>query len=502
MQSVAAANDRVRLPNLPFKKPVWSSATGVCILLTIVRQRDPKMPGWCGHGSSIERIHFLPPLLPNDSRLVDIHPERFDRVHGAGYRRLALAGSMIAGVLLSGCSNVPDAVNPVEWYKGTVKFFSGEDRSDAGGAKSGTVAADAGQPPPGTDRPFPNLSTVPERPRTTSSNDRQQVVEGLVADRDAARYSSEVIRRQSEVVNPLAPPGSAPGSTIAVRPSSQQGAAASVASPPPVPPAPPPPTPVASVPATVSAVQPIAPAPASQPPSAIPAVSPKGATVVPAPAAASMQTAALQDRPPASVEETFRARLVQQQQLPVDAARNSLDAAGGYGSPAAAGFETIVVSSEGVRTGANVSAVTAAQGGGRVFPPSMPVLPLGVANISGEGESKIATIMFADGSSRLGSDDARILRAVSAIYRERGGRVVVVGHASSRTKSMDSVRHRQINQQMSAARAKAVADALVSFGVPRNVISVDARADTHPMYHEVMPSGEAGNRRAEIFIES
>ncbi len=444
---------------------------------------------------------MLRSLLSDDSRSASGQPLNFRGVGLGTPRRLGIAGSVIVGVILSGCSSVPDAVNPVAWYKGTVKFFAGEDTPEATAAKPGTPAADRGQPPPGTDRPFPNLSTVPDRPRTTATNDRQQVVEGLVADRDAARYSSEVIRRQSEVVNPLPPPGSA----LAARSAGPQSAAVPAASPPPsavaaVAPAAVP----APVPPVAALAPPPTPEPSSPPPlpaaSARPLGSPATTVQAPAPLPPPRSPAAAQDRLPTSVEETFRARIAQQQQLPAEAARNSLDAAGGYVPVAAMGFETVEVSSAGVRTGIGspgFPAVTAS-----LSPPSgLAASPVSL-DLPGGSESKVATIVFSDGSSRLGSADTQILRAVSAIYRERGGRVVVVGHASSRTRSTDSARHRQINQQMSAARANAVANALVSLGVPRNVISVVAKADANPMYYEVMPSGEAGNRRAEIYIDS
>jgi flagellar motor protein MotB len=37
--------------------------------------------------------------------------------------------------------------------------------------------------------------------------------------------------------------------------------------------------------------------------------------------------------------------------------------------------------------------------------------------------------------------------------------------------------------------------------VVNRLIVVSAMADEQPVYHEVMPSGEAGNRRAEIYID-
>ena len=48
-----------------------------------------------------------------------------------------------AAVLLAavgGCSRVPDAINPVEWYKNTVDFFAGEDDKRDPGTDSSSGA--------------------------------------------------------------------------------------------------------------------------------------------------------------------------------------------------------------------------------------------------------------------------------------------------------------------------------------------------------------------------
>jgi flagellar motor protein MotB len=43
---------------------------------------------------------------------------------------------------------------------------------------------------------------------------------------------------------------------------------------------------------------------------------------------------------------------------------------------------------------------------------------------------------------------------------------------------------------------------LERLGVPPEVIVVTALSDQEPTYFEVMPAGEAGNRRVEIFFEN
>ena len=116
------------------------------------------------------------------------------------------------------------------------------------------------------------------------------------------------------------------------------------------------------------------------------------------------------------------------------------------------------------------------------------------------GADQIATIQFAQSSARLDERDRSILRQVAAIQRQSGGRLIVVGHASSRTQQLNKIEHEIANLDVSMARANAVADVLVESGVARGQVSVEAVADGQPMFVESMPTGEAGNRRAEIFL--
>ena len=48
---------------------------------------------------------------------------------------------------------------------------------------------------------------------------------------------------------------------------------------------------------------------------------------------------------------------------------------------------------------------------------------------------------------------------------------------------------------------RAVADELIRHGVSPDRLEVVAMSDSSPVYQEWMPSGEAGNRRAEVFID-
>ncbi|MGH6892073.1 MAG: OmpA family protein, partial [Dongiaceae bacterium] len=118
------------------------------------------------------------------------------------------------------------------------------------------------------------------------------------------------------------------------------------------------------------------------------------------------------------------------------------------------------------------------------------------------GGEPVGLIYFQDGSSSLSSDDRPVLKQIADMQRIYGGIVHVVGHASMRTSSIDFERHQQANQRISEARANAVARQLVEYGVPRDAIQTAAAGDSQPLYSEIMPSGEAANRRAEVYLSA
>ncbi len=230
---------------------------------------------------------------------------------------------------------------------------------------------------------------------------------------------------------------------------------------------------------------------------ATPSSAPTGYTPPSAAGAYAPPPAAPASAPPAGVQDVFEARL--QDPLPGGPmgtlpSGDELDG----GEP----LTTVVVSSTGVATFEEL-------------PVNVPVLerePVPAAAVGGPRGSlarkavpgssvKVATILFADGSSSLRDREREIVRQVYERYLASGRKVRVVGHSSSRTRNMDPVRHRMVNFGISAERANAVATELQRLGVPSEQITVVAAADDMPMYYEVMPSGEAGNRRTEIYLD-
>lgn len=117
------------------------------------------------------------------------------------------------------------------------------------------------------------------------------------------------------------------------------------------------------------------------------------------------------------------------------------------------------------------------------------------------GSSKAAVIYFVSGSAKLNADGRNALHKVADLHKQRGGVIRVVGHASKRTSDVSAEQHELINFNISYKRARAVADELIRRGVAADKVVVISRSDSEPAYHEWMPSGEAGNRRAEVFID-
>ena len=112
-----------------------------------------------------------------------------------------------------------------------------------------------------------------------------------------------------------------------------------------------------------------------------------------------------------------------------------------------------------------------------------------------------AVIYFANGSSRIDAAGRDIVAKFVKLAAADNSVITVIGHASQRTRDMDPVTHKLVNLNVSVKRANAVVAELLRRGVARDQIEAIARGASMPLYLEVMPAGEAGNRRVEIFIE-
>ena len=123
------------------------------------------------------------------------------------------------------------------------------------------------------------------------------------------------------------------------------------------------------------------------------------------------------------------------------------------------------------------------------------------ARVSFSGRRYLAsTIYFGHGSARLTDSERQAIAEIARAAAANGAAVQVIGHASGRTAELALRDHELVNFTISLKRAQAVADVLVGAGLPADRLQVEALSDAQPEFYEVMPSGEAGNRRVEIVL--
>ena len=116
--------------------------------------------------------------------------------------------------------------------------------------------------------------------------------------------------------------------------------------------------------------------------------------------------------------------------------------------------------------------------------------------------SKVASVLFETGSKSLSRKARKDIRKAADLFKQRGGSIYVVGHASSLTRNMAWRRHHFVNLQLSHDRAHTVAGELRRQGVEATAIRVSAISNSQPAFSEVVPAEAAGNRRVEILIEN
>ena len=115
----------------------------------------------------------------------------------------------------------------------------------------------------------------------------------------------------------------------------------------------------------------------------------------------------------------------------------------------------------------------------------------------------VARVTFNHGSSQLSNEDLNKIKDVANLFiQNEGKKIVIVGHASSRTNhDMDLTKHALVNFNISLERARKVMSEFSTIGMNSQKIELVAMSDANPLYAEIMPSLEAANRRAEIFIQ-
>ncbi len=113
----------------------------------------------------------------------------------------------------------------------------------------------------------------------------------------------------------------------------------------------------------------------------------------------------------------------------------------------------------------------------------------------------VATLYHPNGSADIDAKGRKELAKIRKLVKNSNGTIRIIGHASSRTNGMDLVNHMMANFEVSNTRAKYIAKQLIAMGVPAEKMFVGAVSDADPIYYEVMPEGEAMNRRTEIYLD-
>ncbi len=494
---------------------------------------------------------------------------------------LLIAGA--AALTLAACSTAPD------WAKPSTISDSITGTAPSEPTNETVAAAQEASDNQADGEGFPSAGTVPERPQTTSLEERRQVANSLVADRDHARYSGEALRGGTEPpASPLPSRRAEPlpeipsaGADTAQTTSNEAGvipekdipefrqptrrmgdpreggretetadaaeetttadvaeatATNKIEATPLPEPARPEPAQAASAepaePASQPAVRQAAAAPAPEPE---PVTQTREASPAPAPAARTTTAARQPAVPPRAVptyvaeaeaaEELRTSRPAAAATAPVAvttygepqfaaskapplpdnvrelvpgvvAARYDETVAGGTSAASgmtapASGGDAITIDYEAIGAGSPVPDMEVDQGSALLRP----------ADAEGGPFAPIA-VYFGHGSASLTADDRDQIAEVATLHKERGyGTVRVVGHASSRTSNLPVDKHLMANFDMSMDRANAVAAELMQRGVAPSDLVIEAVGDRAPVYYESMPAGEAGNRRAEIFLE-
>jgi len=397
--------------------------------------------------------------------------------------RIVVIAMVAAGA--SACSSVPNWANPTGWFGDDSQ--TAQDQANTGNAST------------------PDLAAIPDKPGKPSTPDEQkQVTDGLVADRADADYSAEALRGGTEPsAAPPAPASADATSSDALQsPAPDQTASAS------------PPAPDASSQASSSQTSSTA-GNNAQPDSGT--VSAAAGTPAPVPA----ETSAEADATPAAATDTNSdaqlgfepskapaldadvARFVPRTLLdkaapaPAPAATSPAPATDSQPAPAPASDKQSSNASaqDNVREAAvahRTPDASVSAGGGRLIP---------AAYTSDQGQHS-AVVFFSSDSPKLTAKARSEIAEAAQAYAARGGQdyVRIVGHSSSRTADMPLAQHMEVIFDRSQNYANVVADELIRDGVPADKVLIEAVGDSQPIYYESMPKGEAGNRRAEIFL--
>lgn len=371
---------------------------------------------------------------------------------GRERKGLRTASAVVALGVLTSCSYVPDALNPVEWYKGAEDLVTGSDRPQVASPVPARTEGGA---------------AASEQPAVAAEAPSKAPAKGLVADRGNARYAQPV-RREMAPTKPLARRAPPPETQTAAAAAPATAAAAAPA------------TAVAAAPATAAPPVAVAPAATAQQPQAAPAPQvaeagqPRLDPATRQPTARDTGPAA----PPAMVDMTPPARPDIPETVPVPGQRLK---------PVQAHYQKRLAESASAVVRPDV--VEMPGQAARAEEPIHLVPPTKVAKVRGSrgldvpqprletgpaATFQVAAVDFQTGSAKLTRTDLANIAEVARLYRRSGGVVRVVGIAPGPGFSGDAVAQVMGGFDASMERAKAVAKELTRRGVPAHKIMIGA----------------------------
>jgi outer membrane protein OmpA-like peptidoglycan-associated protein len=356
--------------------------------------------------------------------------------------RLIVLAAVVAQ--LGACSSVPNAVNPVAWYRG----ITGASKNDDLGKGQNEENLKEG-----SNEPFPNLGTVPDAPETALSTiDRDKLVNSLIADRNNAKYANDDLRagRAAPGAPPPPPPEPAPKSAAGpAGPASSNAKAAPV------------PKQAASSGDKLAKAQP--PARGSEAPPAESSLQspkidnpPKGDTVTPAPLPPRI--------PPARTASTKAPP-----EPPSSAPTPQTDTVMAAPPPPNIPPPQHAASSGGEKTAS--------------------AAPAAASDARRAVMHHVADVSFPSGSALLSDKVGDTIDAIVKQHAKDGGKIRIVGHGEAAGANAAVA-----GFNLALNRAQAVAVALSDKGVPSKDIAVEAAP--------VAASGGQDAPRAEVFFEN
>jgi len=117
-----------------------------------------------------------------------------------------------------------------------------------------------------------------------------------------------------------------------------------------------------------------------------------------------------------------------------------------------------------------------------------------------EDALKVAVIQFARAEQELDDEAMDVLAQVAAYAQQSRASIWLFGYASRKIELASGGSARMASQALSSDRVRAVALVLIKDGIPADRIRLIARGTRDPVYVETARTGEAGNRRVEIYF--